>query len=82
MSDDQKVKWVLIDGYKPAYNKAVNNFLASLDLGISGAYVPDRYVIRLTLSSDLTPEKQDRLLEALEEFHENEGWVEVKITIH
>jgi hypothetical protein len=81
VSKKQVVKWVLIQGHKPVYGKAMNNFLASLDLGISGAYMPHEYYIKLTFNSDPTPKDEDRLLQELEQLFATDGWVDVKLQI-
>jgi len=72
-------KTFLVSGLKPAYGKAVNDFVAAVDLGV-GAFVNCSLECCLALADDMPQESLEGLPKMLKlSFEDAGGWKNVTI---
>ena len=63
----------LVTGYKPAYGKAMNDFIAACDLGIKGSFVEFRNLVTATVADDATADQLARQAPAIEAAYKKIG---------
>lgn len=71
-------EYYLISGLRPAYGKKVNQFLAALDLDITGAFYHFEEVATVAVDVSTTKTAQDRM-DGIKWAYEQQGHVDVEI---
>jgi hypothetical protein len=69
----------LVSGLRPAFGKQVNDFVAALDLGISGGYVRFSHKTVITLGDGVTQDQLDRQPDAVRTAYEQSGCINVRV---
>lgn len=76
----QRQRKFLVFGKKPAYGKDVNDFIAKLDLGTTGAFIDFQEVVTITISNNTTEEQLSRQPAAIKlAYEEVAGCINVNV---
>lgn len=71
----------VVTGLKPAFGKAVNDFVKLCDLGINGAFVKFGHIVTATVEDSATQEQLDRQPIAIKAAYEKLGCTDIDVAI-